>query len=95
MKRKSKRVQWKKAAIALAHCAQFAIRYRKHLGSGTGVRVHIHPKTGKPENKGPWEDMFFDALDQVGVVYDRKAYYAGQSKSEKRRRSPAAIGGGL
>ena len=38
-KSKPRRIQWKKAAIALAHCAQFAINYRSHLGKGTGERT--------------------------------------------------------
>jgi hypothetical protein len=82
MKKKTKRVNWKKAAIALARCAQFTIGFSKHLGKGTGALVNT--KTGRSE--GPWEEKFFDALDMVGVVYDRKAYYAGLGKSERRRR---------
>lgn len=75
----TRRVNWKKAAIALASCVDFALRFDKHLGRGSGQVIDL--KTMK--SKGPWQERFFDALELVGLVYDRKGYY--EAKEHKRR----------
>lgn len=77
-KRKTKRVNWKKSAIALARCVVFTLKFDKHLGRGSGQMVEL--KTGKSQ---PWQEPFFDALDGIGYLIDRDAYY--RSKEHKRR----------
>jgi hypothetical protein len=79
VKKKHKRINWKAAAIELANCVIFAIKFDKHMGRGNGEVINL--KTMKP--MGPWQEKFFDALDSIGYVIDRKAYYA--SKEHKRR----------
>jgi hypothetical protein len=69
----------REATTALASCAVFALQFDKHLGRGSGLVINL--KTGK--NVGPWQDKFFDALEKVGIKYDREAYY--KSKAHRRR----------
>lgn len=72
----------RKAAVALARCVNFALKFDKHLGRGSGLVMTF--EAGKPpKNDGPWQEMFFDALEMVGIGYDRKAYY--KAKAHKRR----------
>jgi hypothetical protein len=78
---KSRRIAWKAAALALAKCAVFALKFDKHLGRGSGVVVDL--KNGGAKSMGPWQDMFFDALEGIGVCYDRKKYYA--DRAHRRR----------
>ncbi len=77
--KKTKRVNWRKAAIELASCVIFALKFDKHLGRGTGIVMNL--KTMEPQ--GPWQEKFFDALELIGVSYDRKKYYS--MKEHKRR----------
>jgi len=77
---KPKRVNWRAAAIELARCATFALKFGDHLRRGSGVVVDL--KNGGAKSMGPWQDMFFDALELIGVEYDRKKYYA--SKEHRR-----------
>lgn len=81
---KPKRVNWRKAAIELASCAVFTLQTSKHLGRGSGVMMSVDKATGKTVIGGRWEEKFFNALDTIGVVYDRKAYYAKDAKSRRR-----------
>jgi hypothetical protein len=69
----------KKATTALASCVVFALKFDKHIGRGSGMVVNLKTM----ETVGPWQEKFFDALDMVGVCYDRKAYY--KKKEHKRR----------
>jgi hypothetical protein len=69
----------RKATIALASCVDFALKFDKHLGRGSGMMVNLKTM----ESIGPWQEKFFDALDMVGICYDRKAYY--KKKEHKRR----------
>lgn len=68
-------------ATALARCVDFALRFDKHLGRGSGLMIDLKTK----KIRGPWQEQFFDALEMVGIKYDRKGYYA--SKEHKRRRA--------
>lgn len=79
-KTKNKRVNWRKAALDLASCATFTLAHYKHLGRGSGQVIDLKTR----EMKGPWQDKFFDALDAIGAVYDREAYYAERSKRGRR-----------
>lgn len=69
-KAKTKRVNWRKAAIKLAKCCVFALAADKHLGRGSGTSINL-----KTRETRRWQEQFFDALDTIGVVYDREAYY--------------------
>lgn len=75
----AKNINWKKAALELASCVEFALRFDKHLGRGSGTVIDL--KTMK--SKGPWQEKFFDALRMIGLEYDRKGYYT--AKEHKRR----------
>ena len=81
--KKAPRVNWRKAAVELASCAVFTLRTGRHLGKGSGITMSVDKKTGKMMPGRRWEEKFFDALDTIGVVYDRNAYYA----RDKRVRS--------
>lgn len=76
-KTKTKRIKWKAAAIELGKCAIFALKFASFGRGGSGGSVvTIDKKTGGPKTMGPWEDMFFDALELIGTKYDRKKYYS-------------------
>ncbi len=77
-KKRSPRVKWREAAITLARCVLFTLKFDKELGRGSGTMIDL--KTGKTT---PWQEQFFDALDGIGYVCDRKAYY--QEKKHRRR----------
>jgi hypothetical protein len=77
------RVRWRQAALDLARCCIFALKFDKHMARGNGQVVKLVP--GKPpEPIGPWQDKFFDALDAIGLVLDRKAYYAACEPGRRR-----------
>ena len=78
------RINWRQSAIELASCAVFTLQTGKHLGRGSGV-ICKRDKNGKMVSVERWEEKFFDALETIGVVYDRKAYYA---KADGKRRRP-------
>lgn len=72
----------KKQIEALASCVVFAV---SHFGrKNHGMMITLGgPNRGKVQ---PWQDQFFDALDAVGLVYDRDAYYAKiDGKKGKRK----------
>jgi hypothetical protein len=79
--KKSKHVNWKKAALELATCVDFALRYHKHLGRGSGIMINL--KTMKPEGKR-WQERFFDAMSMIGIEYDRDGYYKNLDKGRRR-----------
>lgn len=54
------------ATVALAKCANLVLASGGTLGGMT-----IDLKTKKAEH---WSTMFFDALDMIGIKYDRDAY---------------------
>lgn len=72
---RAKRVNWKKAALALANCAVLTLQSKGRLGVGSGMMIDL--KTRHVER---WEIKFFDALDLVGIEYDRDRYFATLGK---------------
>lgn len=83
--RRTPRINWRKSAVELASCAVWALKCMKPIGSGSGMLINLDPKSPDYMKTSRWEEKFFNALDGIGVVYDRKAYYAASDK--KRRRS--------
>jgi hypothetical protein len=69
----------KTAATALAGCAISALQSGGKLGVGSGMMISIDPKT-KERRVRHWSTQFFDALDMVGIVYDREAFFAGKKR---------------
>jgi hypothetical protein len=65
--------------IALAQCAILVLEARGRLGVGSGMVMDM--KTKKCER---WETQFFDALDAVGIKYDREVYYAKKTQRGRR-----------
>lgn len=80
VKKRSPRVNWRQAAIALAKYTLFALNHHKHLGRGTGQMIDL--KTMKP--LGPWQEQFFDALALIGFEADRAKYYRDHYKRSRR-----------
>src|SRR5271163_3022618 len=68
---------WRNAAIALGKCARLTLNTNGKLGVGSGM---VFDQKTKMVTR--WEKQFFDALDTLGIVYDRDKYYA--SKRSKR-----------
>lgn len=61
--------------VALANCAVLTLASKGKLGVGTGMI--LDRKTGVARH---WSTQFFDALDAVGLVYDRVKFFAKPSK---------------
>jgi len=74
----------REATLRLASCAILALDTRGRIGVGSGMLLLRNPKTGKVVLKR-WEEGFFDALDAIGVEYDREAYYAKTARKKKKR----------
>jgi len=64
-----------KATTALAKCAMFTLASGGKLGVGSGMTIDL--KTKKVSH---WSTQFFDALDMVGIVYDRDKYFEKKRK---------------
>jgi hypothetical protein len=67
----------KAAATALARCAVTTLQSDGKIGVGSGMTISVDPKT-KEKRVRHWSTQFFDALDMVGIVYDREAYLKGR-----------------
>jgi hypothetical protein len=67
----------KKATTALAKCALLTLQSNGKVGVGSGMVIDL--KTKKVEH---WSTQFFDALDMVGLTYDRTKFF---EKKGKRR----------
>ena len=65
----------RKATVALANCAVLTLASKGKLGVGSGMTMDLKTKQVRH-----WSTQFFDALDMVGIVYDRDKYF------EKRKR---------
>ncbi len=61
--------------VALVRCVVLTLDTRGKIGVGSGMVMDM--RTKKIER---WETQFFDALDAVGVVYDRDEYFAAKKK---------------
>lgn len=67
----------RKATTALAKCAVMTLQSNGKLGVGSGMTIDL--KTKKVSH---WSTQFFDALDMVGLVYDRDKFF----EKPKRKR---------
>jgi hypothetical protein len=67
------------ATVALAKCVILTLNSRGRVGVGSGMTIDL--KTKKIER---WETAFFDALEMVGICYNRDSYYEHKSKKRKR-----------
>lgn len=65
----------KAATTALVRCAVLTLNSDGKLGVGSGMLINT--KTKKVEH---WSTQFFDALDMVGLVYDRKKFFEKKRK---------------
>lgn len=81
--RKSRKRTYEELEIGardLGTCVVWALKYMKPTGIGEGLVVTM--STGETQE---WTEKFMDALDKVGYVVDRKAYYANKDKKKRRR----------
>lgn len=65
----------KKAATALAKCAVTTLHSNGKIGSGTGMTFDRETRQIRH-----WSTQFFDALDMVGIVYDRDLFFAKKKR---------------
>lgn len=73
-------IQVKKADLQhLAECVAFSLRCLQAGRSGAGVMFDM--ATGKVK---VWQHDFMDALEKIGIVVDRKAYFEGQKPAASR-----------
>ena len=66
----------------LASCVVWALKFLK-VPSGAGMWCKMVP--GEPIVTMPWQEKFMRALDGVGVVTDRKAYWKQKDAPKKKR----------
>jgi hypothetical protein len=78
-KRKRTYAELEEAVQALGSCTVWALKFMKPRGSGEGLVANT--KTGETR---VWTEKFMDALDKIGYVVDREAYYASMDKKRKR-----------
>ena len=69
----------KKATIALAKCVKFTLDTGGKPGVGSGMLYNRETK-----QVTHWETDFFDALDLIGIEYDREAYFADKPEASPR-----------
>lgn len=67
----------RKATVALANCAVLTLSSNGKLGVGSGMTIDL-----KTKEISHWSTQFFDALDMVGICYDRDKFF----EKPKRRR---------
>ena len=65
----------KKATTALAKCAILTLSSDGKVGVGSGMMIDL--KTKKVRH---WSEQYFDALDMVGLVYDRAKFFSKKPK---------------
>lgn len=63
------------ATTALAKCAVLTLHSNGKLGVGSGMVMDL-----KTRQVTHWSNQFFDALEMVGIKYDRSKFF------EKKRR---------
>ena len=69
----------KAATTALAKCVNLTLQTRGKLGVGTGMMYDRKTKTVEH-----WSTQFFDAMELIGIKYDRDEFFAKPKKSKKR-----------
>jgi hypothetical protein len=67
----------RKATVALANCAVLTLASNGKVGAGSGMTIDLKTKVCRH-----WSTQYFDALDMVGICYDRDAYF---SKPKRKR----------
>lgn len=67
----------RKATVALVNCAVLTLASKGKLGAGSGMTIDL-----KTREVRHWSTQFFDALDMVGITYDRDKYF----EKPKRKR---------
>ena len=65
----------RKATVALANCAVLTLGSGGKLGAGSGMTIDL-----KTKEISHWSTQFFDALDMVGIVYDRDKFFEKKRK---------------
>lgn len=65
----------RKATVALANCAVLTLASNGKLGAGSGMTINL-----KTREVRHWSTQFFDALDMVGISYDRDKYFEKKRK---------------
>lgn len=65
----------RKATVALANCAVLTLSSGGKVGAGSGMTIDLKTREIKH-----WSTQFFDALDMVGISYDRDAYFKKKPK---------------
>jgi len=70
----------KQAVTDLARCVAFALKFLD-TKNGTGLRYDF--ATGKAT---VWQEDFMDALDKIGVIVDRDAYWKKKTKKTRGRK---------
>lgn len=69
----------RKATVALANCAVLTLASNGKVGVGSGMTIDLKTKV-----VSHWSTQYFDALDMVGIVYDRDKYFE-KPKSKRKR----------
>ncbi len=67
----------KTATVALAKCVNLTLQTRGKLGVGSGMLYSDKTKTVEH-----WSTQFFDALELIGIRFDRDEFF---SKAKKKR----------
>ena len=67
----------RKATVALANCAVLTLASGGKVGVGSGTTIDL-----KTREISHWSTQYFDALDMVGIKYDREKYF----EKPKRKR---------
>lgn len=67
----------RKATVALANCAVLTLASGGKVGVGSGMTIDL-----KTQKVSHWSTQYFDALDMVGISYDRDKYF----EKPKRKR---------
>lgn len=65
----------RKATVALANCAVLTLASGGKVGAGSGMTIDLKTREIKH-----WSTQFFDALDMVGISYDREKYFQKKPK---------------
>lgn len=66
----------RKSTTMLARCCVLTLASKGKLGVGSGMILNLKTRVSRH-----WSTDFFDALDSVGIVYDREKFF------EKKRRA--------
>jgi hypothetical protein len=65
----------RKATVALANCAVLTLASGGKVGAGSGMTIDLKTREIKH-----WSTQYFDALDMVGISYDREKYFEKKRK---------------